>query len=304
MRIRKQKTDIPERRRPVSQNPSGVFSYYSQRSGAPATNAESTGRHAEKPNPIKRVGFRLGYLPSYIALVLMLVAGLYSFWLQPVPRISVVSQPGTVHRETKLYQDEIETIWRKSIFNQTKLTVRSCTIRTDILSRFPELVDVQMELPLLGRRPALTLIPAKPALQLLSPNGVFYVSSTGRVMAEVDAVTKNQLDSLPLVRDEGGLDAEVGKIVIPEQQAVFLQKLYAQLTAAKVAVQSMTLPSTAANQADVRIDGQAYFVKFSVDNDPRQGVGAYLAARDKLQADGVTPTEYMDVRVEEKVFYR
>lgn len=304
MRIRKQKNEPYERRRPVSQNPSGVFSYYSQRSGAPAANAESTGRHAEKPNPIKRVGFRMGYLPSYIALVLVLVAGLYSFWLQPVPRISVVSQPGTIYRETKLYQDEIEAIWRKSIFNQTKLTVRSGTIRNDILLRFPELADVVVELPLLGKRPAITLTPAKPALQLMSPNGVFYVSSTGRVMAEVDDVTKNQLDSLPLIRDEGGLDAEVGKIVIPQQQAVFLQKLYAQLAAAKVAVQSMTLPSTAANQADVRIDGLPYYIKFSIDTEPRQGVGMYLAARDKLQNDGVTPAEYLDVRVEEKVFYR
>lgn len=304
MRIRKQKIDQNERRRPVSQNTTGVFSYYSQRTGAPAANAESTGRHVEKPSPIKRVSFKIGYLPSYIALVGLIGAILYSFWLQPVPRITVSSQTGTIHRDTSVYQTEIENIWRKSIFNQTKLTVRSGTIRTDILQKFPELADVQVELPLLGSRPAITLAPAKPALQLMSPNGVFYVSSVGRVMSEVDDVTKNQLGDLPLVRDEGGLDAEVGKIVIPEQQAMFLQRLYTQLSAASVVVQSMTLPSTAANQADVRIDGKPYYIKFSMDTDPRQGVGTYLAARDKLLADGVTPAEYMDVRVEEKVFYR
>lgn len=301
---KKQKMDPNQRRRPAGTSQPGVFSYYAQRSGAPAVNPENTGRRAEAVPFFKRLNLRLGYLPSYIALVAVIVAVLYSFWLQPVPRISVISQSGTVYRDSKLYQDEIENIWRSSLLNQTKLTVRSGTIRNDILARFGELADVQIELPLLGRRPAITLTPAKPAMQLISSNGIFYVSSTGRVMAETTDVTQNELGALPLVRDEGGLNAEVGKIVIPEQQAVFLQKLYAQLTAAKVQVQSITLPGNAANEADVRITGTNYYIKFSTDTDPRQAVGTYLAARDKLEADGATPAEYIDIRVEEKVFYR
>lgn len=301
---RKQKPDTNERRKRVSTTQSGVFSYYSQRTGAPVTNAESTGRHAESGSMFKRLNLRLGYLPSYIALIAIIFAVLYSFWLQPVPRITVINQPGTVYRDSKLYQAEIENIWHNSLLNQTKLTVRSGTIRSDILSRFGELGDVQIELPLLGRRPAITLTPAKPAMQLISSNGIFYVSSSGRVMAETTDVTQNQLGDLPVVRDEGGLDAEVNTIVIPEPQAIFLQKLYAQLLAADITVQSLTLPNNAANQADVRISGHKYFIKFSTDTDPRQAVGTYLAARDKLVAEGVSPTEYIDVRVEEKVFYR
>jgi hypothetical protein len=300
---RKQKVEQNQRRRPDTNRP-GVFSYYSQRSGAPLANAESVGRRAESISPIKRLNLRLGYLPSYIALIAVLIGVFYSFWLQPLPRITVISQAGTVHRDSKLYQQEIEDIWRKTLLNQTKLTVHSGTIRNDILDHFGELADAQIELPLLGRRPAITLTPAKPAMQLISANGTFYVSSTGRVMAKTTDVTQNQLGQLPLIRDEGGLNAEVGKFVIPEPQAVFLQKLYAQLVAAQVSVQSITLPNNAANEADVRIGDKAYYIKFSTDTDPRQAVGTYIAARDKLNADGVTPAEYIDVRVEEKVFYR
>lgn len=301
---RKQKLDQNQRRRPTNVNQPGVFSYYSQRSGAPVANAESTGRQTEQIPLVKRLNLRLGYLPSYLALLAVIVAVFYSFWLQPSPRISVINQPGTVYQDSKVYQTEIENIWRKSLLNQTKLTVRSGTIRSDILARFGELGDVQIELPLLGRRPAITLTPAKPTLQFISGNGIFYVSSTGRVMAETTDVTQNELGTLPLVRDETGLTAEVGKIVIPEQQAVFLQKLYAQLAAANIAVQSIILPGNAANEADVRLTDKAYYIKFSTDTDPRQAVGTYMAAQDKLIQDGVTPAEYLDVRVEEKVFYR
>lgn len=169
----KQTPDSNQRRRPITTTQPGVFSYYAQRSGAPTANPESTGRRTETGSLLKRLNLRLGYLPSYVALVAVVIAVLYSFWLQPVPRISVVSQTGTVYHDSKLYQDEIENIWRSSLLNQTKLTVRSGTIRGAILARFGELADVQIELPLLGRRPAITLTPAKPAMQLISSNGIF-----------------------------------------------------------------------------------------------------------------------------------
>src|SRR5688500_8403051 len=114
MRFKKQKTDQNTRRRPTEVQP-GVFSYYSQRAAQPAANTENTGRKFEKQPPLKRLNLKLGYLPSYIALVVLLGAVFYSFWLRPVPRVSVTSQPGTVHRENQAYQDGIETIWRESL---------------------------------------------------------------------------------------------------------------------------------------------------------------------------------------------
>lgn len=302
MKIRKQKTDQNERRRPITTSRPGVFSYYSQRSSTPDLNLQLQPRKETTSKKSKR--FRLGLLPSYIALVVVSGALIYSLWLQPLPRMYVTNQPGTVYRSSDEYRQQTEMIWRHSILNQTKLTVHTKQLQREILDHFSEISEVRIDLPLLGRRPAITLVPAKPAFELISGNGVYYVSATGKVMAQTKEVSKNQVNNLPLVLDETGLKAEVGKIVLPAHQASYLSVLFDQLVAARVDVQSITLPSTAANQADVRIKDKQYYIKFQINSDVRQSVGSYLAVRDKMQAEGINPKQYIDVRVDEKVFYQ
>ncbi|HSX23842.1 MAG TPA: hypothetical protein VLE74_01960 [Candidatus Saccharimonadales bacterium] len=292
-----------ERRRPRSVSPT-VFSYYA-RGNSPSS--QNTGRRDEPAKPSvrrKRYRLRMAHLPSYLALAAIIIALLNVCWLQPNPKIILVSTAGTVHRSPKEYQQTILALWKQSLFNQTKLTVSTGSLRRDIQQQFTELQDVQIELPLLGRRPTVILTPAVPTLQLVSGNGSFYVDGSGKVMARTTELTQNELKDVPLVRDESGQSAEAGKIVIPGPEAAFLQKLFAQLQAQNIPVLSITLPANAANEADIRITNQQYFVKFSVDNDARQAVGTYLAAKAKLDAEHAAPSEYMDVRVPEKVFYK
>ncbi len=298
---KKKKQDQSPRRRPESNN-TAVFSYYA-RGASPSE--ENTGRNEGSGiSAVKRYRLRLGHIPSYLALVAVVTALAYSCILTPNPKIILVNTPDTVHRDPKAYQDGVRAIWQKSILSRTKLTVSTDSIESDIKSQFSELSDVQIELPLLGRRPTVILTPVKPSLQLISNNGSFYVDADGKVMARTTDLTQNELKDLPVIRDETGILAEAGKIVIPAAQAQFLSKLHAQLRAQNIDIQSITLPQKAANEADVRITGLPYYVKFSIESDPRQAVGTYLAAKAKLDGEGVTPAEYIDVRVDEKVFYK
>ncbi len=60
---------------------------------------------------------------------------------------------------------------------------------------------------------------------------------------------------VPLIKDETGLPAEPGKAVVPEPEAIFLQKLAAQPQVESLPADSITLPRGAANEADVYITG-------------------------------------------------
>lgn len=298
---KKQKPAVQERRSPNTTNPA-VFSYYA-RGASPSSQNIGRGEGVQLSR-VKRYRLRLGHLPSYIAFMAIVGALGYSCLLAPNPKVILVNAHGTVHRDPKAYQTAIQATWKKSIFSRTKLTVSTAGMSRNIASQFSELSSVQIELPLLGRRPTVILTPAKPALQLVSSNGEFYVDAAGKVMARTTDLTQNDIQNLPLIRDETGVSAEPGKIILPGSQASFLAKLHAQLLAESIVPQSITLPSGAANEADVRIAGQSYYIKFSIDLNPRQAVGTYLAAKAKLDADGVVPAEYIDVRVEEKVFYK
>ena len=65
----------------------------------------------------------------------------------------------------------------------------------------------------------------------------------------------------------------------------------------------MTLPP-AASELDVKIAGKPYFVKFNLQaDDARRQAGTFLATQAQLQRKGITPAQYIDVRVEGRAYY-
>lgn len=287
-----------ERRRPEGVG-SPVFSYYAR--GNKTASQTDVVRDEIKG---KRLGSKRRRWPRYIMFTAILAAVLYSCYLLPNPKIILLSSSGTIHREPQIYQDAVNDSWSQSILNRTKLTVPAGDIRAEIKKQFPELSDIKIELPLLGRRPIVTLIPGQPSLQLISKNGPFYVNKYGIVMARTTGIIANELPDIPIVQDETGISAEPGKAILSGPEAKYLTRLSEQLQAENIKIQSITLPAGAAKEADVRISGISYYIKFSFDLNPRQAVGSYLAAKAKLDAEKITPAEYIDVRVEEKLFYK
>lgn len=300
MKLRRNKPSQNEPRRAGPRAmPPGAFSYYARGAG---TSNQNIGRYQTDESKPSR--FKLGHLPSYIALVALLGALLYSLWLQPNPRVVLLAEAGTIQRDPKTYQTGVNQVWHHSIFNQLKFTVDGQAIQRDIQSRFNELASVNVQLPLLGRRPTVVLTPAHPVMQLISINGIFYVDANGKVLARVSDVHQNQVKDLVTVRDETGITADVAKPVLAPSQAVFLRQLAAQIQASGLTIQSIRLPAGVANEADVFINNQSFFVKFSMDSDARQATGTFLAAKARLEADHALPQQYMDVRVEEKAFFK
>lgn len=281
-----------------------VFSYYARGSSATGQN---TGRSAEREEQVvdKRTPkLHLGSISSLIALVVMVGILLYSLWIQPQPKVVVLAQPGTIHQDTASYQKAINAAWGSRIENQFKLSVDARSLEEQIARAVPDVGDVRVELPLLGRKATVVLTPGRPALELTTTNGAFYVDQNGKVMARSSEVKQNQLKDVPTVQDESAVETEVGKTVLTIQQATFIQALAKQLSAQGLGVQSMTLPANAANQVDVRLNGLNYYIKFATTGDARQGVGTFMAAKNKFENERVTPAEYVDVRIDEKVFYK
>lgn len=243
-------------------------------------------------------------LPSYIAGLALISAILFSFWLESSPRLVISNVPGSVGRGSTEYQRAVTDHWKKSPLNHVKFLVNTGSFSANIQNQFHELQEVWVRLPLLGSTPTIVLIPAKPALVLVSEGKPYYISSSGKVMAPVSDMLKNDLKNLAVISDDTGMQATAGKYVLSGSYVDFLAALQKQLTAEGLEVQSIILPAGAVNQVDVRLAGQQYYIKFQFDTDPRQAVGSYLAAKARLEAEKSSITQYVDVRVEEKIFYR
>ncbi len=291
--------DVPRRGsvERLSRRPS--FSYYS------AENTNKGGQGARLRPQVEERGLRLPSLrslPTVLALGAILISIVYSTTLSSAPKI-LFADGTSPYRSTAEYQTEIQKKLRASLLNQSKLTIDTAKIEKEILAHFPELDAARLVLPIIGRRPALTLHVRQPILLMTTKTNALVVDATGKVVSTSQQLLSSEVDALLPVQDESSLELKVGDQAVTTETVAFIHNIGQQLADKKLDIDRLILPAIA-NELDVYIKGQAYFVKMDVSGDPRAQAGTFLAARNNLLENDSSPAEYMDVRVEEKVFYK
>ncbi len=303
--FRKKQVSEPARRN-VQRSPSAnVFSYYSARSAtseiSPARQPEARLRRLP-PIPVRLL---LTYMPTVLALMALLVSTVYCSTLTATPKIQAISNQGarTIARNTNTYQDEAGAILGRSLMNRSKLLIDTAKVEHELRQAFPELGDVTVIIPLVSRRPIIEVQPAKAVLILTSSSGAYVVDQDGRAVIEARDVDSSVRDPLPVVQDESDISIARGKGVLSADTVTFIKEFTGQLTQKRVAIQSIILP-VSAHELHIRLAGQPYTVKLDLKGAGRQQAGTLLAVKEKLEAEGVTPGVYIDVRVPEKAFYK
>jgi len=90
---------------------------------------------------------------------------------------------------------------------------------------------------------------------------------------------------------------------VSASSAKFINTVIAQSKRANVPIVSFVLPNTA-QEVDLRTSDKPYYVKFYLGGDALIQTGQFLAARHQFDATNSQPSEYLDVRVAGKIFYR
>lgn len=208
-------------------------------------------------------------------------------------------------RSREVYRDAARDILAGSLANTNKLTINTGQIAKELQEKFPELAHVSVVLPIFGSQPAIHIQTARPALVLASSRtgGVFLVDDSGRAIMDAAKVAASVKEKLPVVQDQSGLSVSVGSGALPGSNVDFITEVIGQLSAKGIRVTSMVLPAVA-SELDIWIEGAPYFVKFNLRGDARVEAGAFLAVKQQLEREGKTPSSYIDVRVENKAYYR
>lgn len=299
------KSGAPSRRQPAeraggtpSSKKSNVFSYYASGSGA------------GRPKPAEPKGSLLQRqwvrnLPSLIALIVVVVSVLYCLGLTTNPKVNFVGNDEDVLslRTKQDYQAGAEDILRDSVFNRTKFTINADHFEQAFQAKFPEVADVSITLPLISRRPIVTVATAQPSLLLTSQNQIYVLDTRGVAIMKADSLPEKTKLKLPTVNDQTGLKVELGKPVLPQDDIRFITEVLTQLKAKGLSVQTVTLPALA-KQVDVSFNGLPYYGKFSVDTNAREAAGTFLATKEKLDRDKTPPAQYIDVRLSGRAYYQ
>jgi cell division septal protein FtsQ len=293
---------------PAGQN--RTFSYYSSRSQSEL----KTGREAvqNKP-PIRRLPTRLQRLRRhsgwFAASLVLAVLGVYELQLSTMPKVVSVAATSDAPflQDGQTYQQAAHELFNASASNRNKLTVNASGIAAKLQKQFPELQQVSISLPIIGSTPTVYVRPAEPALVLAAANGTYIVDENGRALAEATAGTNLSRLNIPSVTDQSSLQVRLGQQVLPRTATGFVSTVAEQLRAQKIDVQSMTLPALA-GELDVYLTGKSYFVKFNLQQGGAEiaakQAGTFIAVNKQLEKQNITPSQYVDVRLEGRAYYK
>lgn len=290
---------IDQRRKTAAPQPSNVFSYYSSRSNPDV----SRGRY-ERAETDRRGAERLKHTPTLIAVILIVVSMGYASIVEPQPRIQVVaSESGkSLQRDDGVYHDFVADHLSRSVFNRSKLTFNAEPLVDSLRREYPEIDNAVVTLPLLGHKPVVRIAVSSPIFILATNQGSYYINGKGVPLVRVSDV-KNQPEGIAVITDETGLPIELGTQVLTTDSVLFIGQLIEQLVATNTPYQQITLPLEA-NEVQIRLQGKPYVVRLNSLQNARTQIGTFLAVKQRLQGEGVTPKEYIDVRVEERAYYK
>lgn len=246
---------------------------------------------------------RFGLIVLLVALIVS-VANILS--LSTDVRVVPLSTDGNQSflKNTQTYQTAADKLLAASIWNRNKLTINTDAISRQLLKQFPELSDASITLPLLSKRPTVYVQTTQPALVLVSGNGTFVLDTDGKALLNTDNLTPQVRHGLPVVTDQSGLDVSLNHQALSSGDVSFVRTVVIELSARHVGISSMILPPDA-SELDVHISGKPYFVKFNLQSgDARQQAGTFLATQAQLQRQHITPSRYIDVRVDGRAYYK
>jgi hypothetical protein len=257
---------------------------------------------------IKAVG---SFARNRFGLLIIALAVLIGFFnlvrLSSSPKIESLNTPEAsylLHSRAD-YQAAAEHLLASSMFNGNKLTVNTDKLAAELQKEFPELTTVNVALPLAGHRPVFYVRTAAPRFILVSSTSQsFVVDENGRALLATVNVPNIEKLNLPVIHDESGVKLERGHVILSHRATMLVSVVVDQLKASNVAIARLTLPA-AANQLNVYVAGKPYYVKFNLETiQITQQTGTYLATVAHLSKQGITPKEYIDVRVDGRVYYK
>lgn len=297
---------------PTRNNP--VFSYYKAQN-RPATEVESKPTRQFRMRPdetyqntkAREQKFRSSHIPTYVALAVILLCIGYSLSLSSNPKVIIINDKSRaiqpLLRDSETYRKAIEERLRRSPLSYTKATLDTNKLAEQTRQDFPELANASVTVPIAARRPVVYLTIAQPAFMVNGANTSFVLDNQGRALLKASEVPNIDALHLTTINDQTSTQFHMGQRVLPTSQVAFMQAMTKQMKAKGVQVEAFTLPPKA-NELNMQVAGQKYYVKFNFLGDARLQAGAYLATKQKLEADKINPTEYVDVRVPERAYYK
>lgn len=205
------------------------------------------------------------------------------------------------------YNNEINNMFNRSVFSSSKFLINSAKLESEIKDKFPEVVASSVIIPLAGRQLQVNLEFAKPMMRLLqldNQQGIITENGTLSMIEDAEKINEQFSElpslSLPSVKSQQGSQVltsdEVDLLALLIKEFDGSDRYRSKLVSVEYEI--------AKREIRARFSGQSYFVKMTPERNHRSQVGALLAIQKELTEKGGLPQEYIDVRVDDRVYVK
>ncbi len=220
--------------------------------------------------------------------------------------VIIVQPPGFNYLPHSIiqYQKSTAAAIDSSIFNRFKPTISSADIASALIQKYPEIAYAAVTVPLFGFTPTVHIQLAKPALIYTGGNGRSYlVNNNGIIITDSKSVQPAELKGLPQINSTSSVLLKNMQVLAP-QSVIFIETVAQAFSAEKIQISKMDLVPMA-EELDVYPAGVPYYVKFNLhQTDALSQVGTYLAAVATLKQQNIIPSQYIDVRLDGRAYYK
>lgn len=278
-----------------------VISYYT----ATRRQLDNFERHtAQSENSLAFSRFEQ-FRSSWFTIVVVAVLCIVAVYLASLSSTPFVMVNGTQFRTPKEYQTIISGIFEGSdIRNRTKPLLRVNDLEAAISNAIPEAKAVTVSSSFLGHRPEVKISTDEPLAIFSQPNDKDYIlSNRGRLLLPIAEATNFKSSTLPIVQNQTGILAKAGEQFMRPDETTAMTRLLAQYKA-DASTPIFTLNTTPHELSAQEAGRGGYYVKYLLSESIVIQYGALRATEQKLKELAQIPSEYIDVRLADKAYYK
>lgn len=209
--------------------------------------------------------------------------------------------------DVTLYSSTIESEYKRyTIAGQWWLADQEAMIAA-LKKQFPEIEHISLsssapfstslKADIRFRKAVFTWVDASDQQQFVDKNGVLFSKNLD------PSVNPTKLIK---IEDQSGIVIDAGNAVLTEPLIRFIGQLHSKLPPLYVAnakISRVIIPEST-REVQVQVDGTSYLIKFSSVHPIDNQIGELSALLNYLKSKNIQPSEYIDMRVPHKAFYK
>lgn len=244
---------------------------------------------------------RLGVLLCFILFTWTLLANRITSYEVQVADENISRLP-----DSRAYIETAKQFAGPDLKNHFTFSLRDKDLSQYLIAKHQEISSVTVERGLFDASPTLRLRMRHPVLiwQTRQDQQAFYVDSNGVTFAHNAFGGDEQLVQ---VNDQSGVPAELGSPVASSRQIRFLGQFVGQVvqtSEGKITVAKIVFPPSSTKQIDVHLTGRNFYSKVYLERPAKAQAEQLVQTVQYLDSRAITPAEYIDVRIADRIYYK